>query len=94
MLLLEYNVPKRGLHPLRSIDADLPWDHIAVDLVTSLRVSHGGNASLVVIVDTMTKFAVLRCMVLNRTVPVDQLKLVTCEGGSSMVKESVAHAVK
>ncbi len=59
---LRYNVQKRGFHPLRSITADLPWDHIAIDLVTPLPLSENGYDTLLVIVDIMTKFCILRCL--------------------------------
>ena len=57
-----YNVQRRGFHPIQAIRADLPWDHIAVDLVTPLPMTSNGEDTLLVIVDVMTKFAVLRCL--------------------------------
>ena len=57
-----YNVRKRGFHPMQSITAELPWDHIAVDLVTPLPMTKSGEDTLLVITDIMTKFAVLRSL--------------------------------
>lgn len=53
----------RGFHHLRSIVADLPWDHIVVDWVTPVPVSDDGQKTLLVVVDIMTKYAILRCAV-------------------------------
>ena len=47
---------------MQTITADLPWDHIAIDLVTPLPLSEDGMDTLLVIVDVMTKFCVLRCL--------------------------------
>ena len=57
-----YNVAKKGFHPPRYITADLPWDHLSIDLVTPLPLSEGGMDTLLVIVNVMTKFCVLRCL--------------------------------
>lgn len=44
---------------MKSIVGDLPWDHIAIDLITSLLVSDSGHNTLLTIVCLMTKFAIL-----------------------------------
>jgi len=59
---LRYNVLRRGYHPLKTITAALPWDHIAIDLVTPLPVSDDGMDTLLVVVDIMTRFVILRCL--------------------------------
>ncbi len=57
-----YNIGKKGFHPLQTNTASLPWDHIAVDLVTPLPVSKNGEDTLLVIVDIMSKFAILKSL--------------------------------
>lgn len=55
-----YNIGSKEFHPLRSVVADLPWDHVAGDLVTPLPLSPEGCDTLLVVVDVMSKFFVLR----------------------------------
>ncbi len=62
MPCLRYNVLRRGYHPLKSITADMPWDHIAIDLITPLPESNSGMDTLLVVSDIMTRFTVLRCL--------------------------------
>lgn len=57
-----YNIGRKGFHPPRSVVADLPWDHVAVDLVTPLPLSSEGYDTLLVVVDVMTKFCILRTL--------------------------------
>ena len=57
-----YNIQKKGFHPLKEITAELPWDHIAIDLVTPLPLTKNGEDTLLVVVDIMTKFAILRTL--------------------------------
>lgn len=97
---LRYNIQKRGFHPLRSIVAELPWDHIAVDLVTPLPVSDSGCDTLLVVVDIMTKFAILRCTAGKDMVTIaTQLweilsifgipKIIQSDGGSEFVNQLI-----
>jgi transposase InsO family protein len=53
------NVGKQGFHPLRPISANLPFDHIAVDLL-SLPNSNAKFTQVLVVVDVCTRFTVLR----------------------------------
>lgn len=59
---LRYNVDKHGFHPLKSIEASIPWDHVAIDLVTPLPVTSDGYDTMLVIVDLMTKYAIIKCL--------------------------------
>ncbi len=47
---------------MKSIMAKLPWDHVAVDLVTPLPMSKNGEDTLLVAVDIMSKFCILRTL--------------------------------
>lgn len=58
---LSFNVLKRGFHPLKSVTAELPWDHKAIDLVTPLPNSEDRMDTLLVICDVMSRFVILRC---------------------------------
>jgi hypothetical protein len=55
----KYNIGKVGYHPLTSITADLPLDHLAIDLKEMPRSTQGNNYILV-IVDIFTRFVILR----------------------------------
>ena len=57
----EYNIGKTGFHPLQSIQADLPLDHIAVDL-KEFPLSIKGNKYMLVVVDVFTRFVILRAL--------------------------------
>ena len=54
-----YNIGKHGFHPLKAIHAELPFDHIAIDL-KQLPESRNGYNYILVIVDICTRFVFLR----------------------------------
>ena len=55
-----HNIVKKGYHPLTSITAYLPFDHIAIDLAGPLPVTERGNTFLFIIVDICTKYIIAR----------------------------------
>jgi transposase InsO family protein len=55
---LTHNVGRKGFTPARSVAADGPWDHIAVDLATELPTSKEGYKHILVMVDVLTRFVV------------------------------------
>jgi len=57
---LQFNIGRRGFHPLRSITATLPWDHVAMDLVGPLPISEEKYEFILVITDVFTRFSLLR----------------------------------
>jgi hypothetical protein len=52
------NVIREGYHPLKSIVAEFPWDHIAIDL-KEMPVAMAGERYLFVIADIATDYVVL-----------------------------------
>lgn len=56
---LRFNVGKRGYHPQQSIEAELPFDHIAVDTITGFPTTERGNNVIVVITDLCTRFKLI-----------------------------------
>ena len=52
------NVKREGFHPLQSITADQPWEHITLDLVTTLPPD-AGYTNLLVVTDIFSKYVVL-----------------------------------
>lgn len=57
---LQYNVKRKGYHPTRSLRADNPWDHIAVDCAVDLPVSQAGNSAILIMVDVASRFVVTK----------------------------------
>jgi transposase InsO family protein len=60
-----WNVSNQSYHPLRSVTAQLPWDILHMDLITSfdgisLPTSISGYKYILIIVDTFTSFCILR----------------------------------
>ncbi len=56
-----YNIGKHGFHPLKAIHAELPMDHLAIDL-KQLPESEGGFNYILVVVDLCTRFVFLRAL--------------------------------
>src|SRR3990167_470739 len=54
--------PKKGFHPLKSIEAELPMDHIGIDLAGPLPTTEDGYNYVLVVIDVCTKFTFLRAL--------------------------------
>jgi hypothetical protein len=54
-----FNIGKQVFHPLSTISASLPWDHIAIDL-KEMPKSKPGYCYYLLVVDIFTKFVFLR----------------------------------
>ena len=39
---MKFNVGRRGFHPMGTILADRPWDHIIIDLIGQLKALERG----------------------------------------------------
>jgi hypothetical protein len=59
LVCLRYNVGKKGYHPLQTVNAELPFDHISVDTITGLPTTPRGNNCILVIIDLFTRFTIL-----------------------------------
>jgi len=58
-----FNIAKRGYHPLKTIHARMPMDHVAIDLAGSFVESEQtGNKYILVVVDVCTRFVFLRAI--------------------------------
>lgn len=53
------NIERKGYHPMKAIHAQLPGEHMAVDLVDQLTRTANGNVRLLVLVDICTRFVFL-----------------------------------
>ena len=58
---LSYNVSAAGFRPLRSIEAELPLDHVAVDSFGPFPASKTcGSTNVVLILDIASRFVILK----------------------------------
>ena len=57
---MKFNVGRRGFHPMGTILADRPWDHIIIDLIGQLKASERGFVFILIIVDVLTRYVVLK----------------------------------
>lgn len=57
-----FNIVKEGFHPIKSIEANQPWDHIQIDLIGPLAASLDGYEWILTVVDVMTGYVVLRAL--------------------------------
>ena len=55
-----FNVGRCGFQPMLTIVAKRPWDHIAMDLIGLLKCSERGFVFILIIIDVLTHFVVLK----------------------------------
>ena len=58
----QFNISRRGFHPLKPIHAELPMDHMAVDLVGPFMTSHRQNHYIMVLINVCTRFIFLHTL--------------------------------
>src|SRR5262249_11983552 len=95
----------RGFHPLKSIHAELPLDHIAVDLAGPFPTSADGSNYLLVMVDVATRFVFLRPLTDKRAETVARVllhifadvgfpKIIQSDNGSEFVNALITNVTK
>ena len=57
-----YNITKKGYHPLKPIHAELPGDHMAMDLAGPFVTSDSQNHYIMVLIDLCTRFVFLTAL--------------------------------
>lgn len=55
-----HNVARMGFHPLRTINAQMPFDHVAVDLIGPLPLTPDGYNYILTLIDIFTRFTIIR----------------------------------
>ena len=55
-----FNVGQCGFQPMLTIVVKWPWDHIAMDLIGLLKCSERGFVFILIIIDVLTRFVVLK----------------------------------
>ena len=85
----KWNVTRRGFHPITSITADMPGDHLAMDLGGPYEVSDAGNIYLFLAVNICTRFVFLRAIPDKSSVTVAKALLdYTCTFGFPKIVQS------
>jgi transposase InsO family protein len=86
---LRYNIAKEGFHPLHSIEADAPWDHLEIDLIGPLDISSDGSNYILTIVDVLSGFTLLRAL---KTKAMDEMArtlwITFCDYGPPKILQS------
>lgn len=59
---LEQSERSKGYHPMKAISAQLPGEHVAIDLAGPLPMTKNKNVSLLVVVDVCTRSVFLRAL--------------------------------
>ena len=59
---VKYNVGRTGFHPMSTIGANRPWDHIVIDFIGLLPASERGYTFILIVVDVHSRFLVLKAM--------------------------------
>ncbi|MGH2611975.1 MAG: RNase H-like domain-containing protein [Rhabdochlamydiaceae bacterium] len=84
-----FNTIKEGYHPLKSIEAGQPWDHIQIDLIGPLPMSDNGFQWIMTVIDVMTGFTLLRALHTKEMTEVAlSLWLIMSDFGSPRILQS------
>jgi transposase InsO family protein len=57
-----FNIGKTGFHPMKTISATNPMDHVVMDLATFKKTTPRGNNYVMVVVDVGTRYTFLRAL--------------------------------
>jgi len=98
-----FNIARKGYHPLKTIHAELPFEHIAVD-TAQFKMSESGNMFALVVVDVCTRFVFLEPMKNKEAATVAPIlfklfcsvgfpKIIQSDNGSEFVNEIIHHLV-
>ena len=70
ILCLKFNIKGYGFHPARTITAGAPFDHALWDIIGKLPTSINGYNFILVIIDVLTRFVILRPLVTKSAVEI------------------------
>jgi len=86
---LRFNVHREGYHPLKSIEAEHPWDHIEIDLIGPLEADSYNMKWILTITDVLSGYTVLRSLVSKEDTEVSRaLWGFICEYGTPKIIQS------
>jgi transposase InsO family protein len=57
---LQFNIARKGFHPLRTVNATYPFDHLSMDLGQIAKTSSAGHNYFLVVVDICTRYVLIR----------------------------------
>lgn len=63
---LKFNTHGEGFHPMRTINAKQPMDHVVWDLIGKLPTSGNGHNFVLIIIDVLSRFVLLRPLMTKR----------------------------
>ena len=97
-----HNIAQRGYHPLTTISADQPFDHVAIDLAGPFTASTHGNTYLFILVDVHSRFVCLRAIPDKRMVTIGSTlfevfttfgfpKIIQSDNGTEFVNKVLKH---
>ena len=98
---LRHNISRSGFHPLKTIDAVYPFDHLSIDLLGPLKTSEDGNNFVIVLVDIASRFCLLKAIPDKTAVTIATFllhtfsvfgfpKILQSDNGTEFVNELVA----
>ena len=93
---LQFNITRKGYHPLRTISASYPFDHVSIDLGRISTTSQAGNNYFLVLVDICTRFVIIRPMATKSALQVARIlteifsnfglpKIIQSDNGSEFI---------
>jgi putative transposase len=86
---MQYNITRKGYHPLKSITSNGPGEHWAIDLAGPFPTSHRGNHYLFVMVDIFSKYVILEAIPDKTSVTIARVLVNTfCKFGFPKVLQS------
>ena len=86
---LQYNLVRKGFHPLRTINATYPFDHVSIDLGQFSETSKNGKNYFLVVVDICTKFIILRSLENKAAITIaKELYSIFCDFGTPKILQS------
>ena len=102
---LAFNVHKAGYHPLTTITASLPFDHVAIDLFGPLQETKNGCCYALILTDIATRFVCLAPLVDKSAMTIAQAlypifcnfgfpKIMQSDNGTEFVNQVVAQFTK
>ena len=84
-----FNTVKEGYHPLQTISADMPMDHMEVDMIGPLPESSDGYTQILSVVDVFTGYVVIRALKSKSMEEVTTaLWSIFCEYGTPKILQS------
>ncbi len=101
----KYKIERVGFHPLKNLDAELPFDWICMDLFGPLPTTDNGNNYVLLVVDVCTRMVFLRSLRDKSAISVAEalivlmtqfglVKVISSDNDKAFVNEVLAEIIK